>query len=411
MNVKALLKALMFRKFPTALLITQLALCLGLLVNSIQISTDTLRKLNIDIGLDVDNLLYIKLLPTSAEFKHGSLYRSVTTEDLLALRNIEGVRTSAFYNQLPLMATEWKGNIQDNNLPKDGVLGNELSQIPFFFTDENGVKDMGVKLIQGRDFESTDDFSIVNLKGNDRFLSRNIIVTQSLSKALFPDRSALGRLTNMGRIVGITKDIIVDPKLDGRKNAFAVFVNQPLSWNDGPLYYLLQVEQGYNDKVSAKVHETLRKVHQEREILEMGTLKLQLSDLFKQESSLATLFVLLSILMISVTAISCFSHSHFHVSQQAKYIGIRRALGATKGDILLYVISENGLLTITACIVGVIFTLVLNSILSIIIHVDVPKILYFVSGCVVIVLCGFLASLLPAIKTANISPLLATKSD
>ena len=51
MNIKALIKALLLRKFNTFLLILQLAITLGLIVNSTILSLDTANKLALETGL------------------------------------------------------------------------------------------------------------------------------------------------------------------------------------------------------------------------------------------------------------------------------------------------------------------------------------------------------------------------
>ena len=56
MNIKALFKSLLLRKFTTGLLILQLAITLGLLVNSAILALDTKDKVAQETGLDNDNI-------------------------------------------------------------------------------------------------------------------------------------------------------------------------------------------------------------------------------------------------------------------------------------------------------------------------------------------------------------------
>ena len=113
--------------------------------------------------------------------------------------------------------------------------------------------------------------------------------------------------------------------------------------------------------------------------------------------------------MIMVTIISNFAHAHFHMSQQRKYIGIRRALGATKKDIILYVFSENWLMSLFACILGIASTIIINILLSQVITIDKPDILlYFIASKYYICIRYASTTWLPAYKTTKISPVVAT---
>ena len=59
MNIKALFKSLLLRKFTTGLLILQLAITLGLLVNSAILAFDTKGKIAQATGLENENILII----------------------------------------------------------------------------------------------------------------------------------------------------------------------------------------------------------------------------------------------------------------------------------------------------------------------------------------------------------------
>jgi len=69
MNIKALFKSLLLRKFTTGLLILQLAITLGLLVNSAILALDTQEKIAQSTGLDLENILLVSTHPTSGSYR------------------------------------------------------------------------------------------------------------------------------------------------------------------------------------------------------------------------------------------------------------------------------------------------------------------------------------------------------
>ena len=114
--------------------------------------------------------------------------------------------------------------------------------------------------------------------------------------------------------------------------------------------------------------------------------------------------------MIVVTVVSSFAHAHFHVTQQRKFIGIRRALGARKKDIMLYVFSENWLLNFGASLLGIATMIGLNVALSQVITIDKPDVLLYALAVTIVFAAGTLATWLPAYKTTKISPVIATRT-
>ena len=81
MNIKALLKALRLRKFATGLLLLQLSLTIGLMVNTVILTNSAIEKLNSPLGFDVEQLISVDLLPTSGAYRDTDYYQSITKQD------------------------------------------------------------------------------------------------------------------------------------------------------------------------------------------------------------------------------------------------------------------------------------------------------------------------------------------
>ena len=78
MNIKALLKALRLRKFATALLLLQLSLTIGLMVNTVILTNSAIKKLNKPLHFDVEQLIAVDLIPTSGAYRDTDYYQSIT---------------------------------------------------------------------------------------------------------------------------------------------------------------------------------------------------------------------------------------------------------------------------------------------------------------------------------------------
>lgn len=411
MNIKALLKALRLRKFATTLLILQLSLTIGLMVNTVILTTSTIEKLNKPLGFDVEQLITVDLMPTSGAYRDTDYYQSITRQDIAKISAIDGVISAAHYNQLPIQRGGWNGNMQAADFPEDAVLPAELRYVPQFYSSKIGLENLGVEIIEGRSLTDADDITkdFYSLQDRDQ-IEQNIIITQSLAKAIFPNKSALGELTNNGRVIGIARDFSISPSRKGIDKSFGLFGNFMFSQSDYEQHYVVRVEPGKLAQVQAKLSDTILSVQAERDIIRVQSMAERLKNFYSQDAGLASLFGMLSLLMIVVTVVSSFAHAHFHVTQQRKFIGIRRALGARKKDIMVYVFSENWILTIGASLLGIATMIGLNIALSQVITIEKPTALLYALAVSVVFIAGSLATWLPAYKTTKVSPVIATKT-
>jgi putative ABC transport system permease protein len=411
MNIKALLKALRLRKFSTGLLLLQLSLTIGLMVNTVILTNSAIEKLNNPLGFDVEQLVLVDLLPTSGAYRDTDYYQSITKQDIAKITAMDGVISAAYYNQLPVQNGGWNGNLQAEDWPEDKALPRELKNVPQFFSSKIGLENLGVKIIAGRSLTDADDITTdFYTPGKRGEIEQNIILTESLAKAVFPNKSALGELTNNGRVVGIARDFGISPKRQNASKTYGLFGNFMYSQSDYTQHYIVRVEPGKVAQVQGKISDIILSVQPERDITRLQSMSERISLFYGDDTGLASLFAMLSLLMVLVTIVSSFAHAHFHVTQQRKFIGIRRALGARKKDIMLYVFSENWILTLGASLLGIATMIGLNIALSQVISIEKPTVLLYALAVFVVFVSGSLATWLPAYKTTKISPVIATKT-
>jgi len=403
MNIKALFKSLLLRKFTTGLLILQLAITLGLLVNSAILAFDTKEKIAQSTGLDIDNILIMSTHPTSGNYRDLDYYRSIVTEDMVKLRQLSGIKSVSVTNQLPLRSRGMLRAIYDLDNPEQEKDDKYLQDVKYILTEEHLIDVMGLTLLEGRFLNSSDQFDF----GSEE--KHNIVITESLKRALYGDDSAIGQETNSGFIVGVIKDIILDPTLPSDKQ-YGLFINTIMEYIYFGRYYAMNVEPGQMESVRAKVSDIILNVQPERDIFKVFTMGEHLKRFYRDDQGLADLFMLLCGLMLFVTDISSYAYSQFHISRQKKFIGIRRALGARKKDVLLYVLTENWLVYGIGCLLGVVVAFGFNILLNQHIVLSKPDLILFLIATCIIFISGTLATWIPANSTSNISPVIATKT-
>ena len=399
MNIKALFKSLLLRKFAVTLLVLQLALTLALIVNSTILALDTAEKINKPMGIDLKNTLVIQVVPTSGVFKNDDYAKSIIKEDLHKITQLPGVISAAPTLQLPIQNGGTNGNVYDLDDPEKVQVDKYLRYVPFFMSSPEFQEVLDLEIVEGRFLTDSDMYQ----EGDE---SINVVITESLKNSLYGSETALGQETNNGIVVGVVKDINISPNKPANKQ---YGILRPYIWH-GSSYYMIKVEPGQEASVRAALTDTILGVQAERDILDIFTMEEHLLEFYGHDRGLANLFTMLCILMLVVTVISSYANAQFHVSKQKKLIGIRRALGATRKDVLVYVLSENWLIYLLGSLLGIAAIFATNVFLSEHLDISKPDVLMFLGAIAVVFLSGTLATWLPAYKTSRIPPVIATRT-
>jgi putative ABC transport system permease protein len=114
--------------------------------------------------------------------------------------------------------------------------------------------------------------------------------------------------------------------------------------------------------------------------------------------------------LLFVTALGIAGLASFWVQQRTRSIGIRRAIGATRGDTLRYFQTENFLIVSFGVLPGVFLAIGLNLLLME--HYELPRLplWYLPVGVLALWILGQLAVLSPALRAASVPPVVATRS-
>ncbi len=102
MSVHLIIKSLLRRKVVTALLLLQLAVTLGLVVNSLLLASAARDLVEQPTGLALEQILTVRVKPTSASMRIEPALSEVISRQLAAIRLIPGVEAAEYANQTPL---------------------------------------------------------------------------------------------------------------------------------------------------------------------------------------------------------------------------------------------------------------------------------------------------------------------
>ncbi|MCC5067907.1 ABC transporter permease [Xanthomonas campestris] len=401
MEIRPILSTLRRHKTAAALIVLEVALSCAIVSNALFLIGNRLERIQRPSGLAENEIVSISITGIGLDENANAL----TETDLAALRRIPGVKFASSVSQVPFGNGIWISGIKlsaDQKIPTIDVNA--------YNGDPQTLDTLGLKLVQGRRF-TEGEFS-----WNDDETAKipSVILTKSAAEKLFPGQSALGKSIYTGdtpsKIVGIVEHF-------ARVNDYggpAVYDDSMLSpvkisYKQGN-QYLLRTDPERRQEVLRQAVAVLEKNSTNRIIQEQQTLEDMRRDFYSQDRSMSWLLATMSIALLVVTALGIVGLASFWVQQRTKQIGIRRALGATRGQILRYFQVENFLLASIGIVLGMLMAYSIN--LWLMARYELPRLplIYLPIGAVTLWALGQIAVFWPARRAAAVPPAVATRS-
>ena len=403
MEIRPILSALLRSKTGAFLIAAQVALTLAILGNAIYIVQDRLAIAARPTGADEANTFYIRLYG----FREGVDVPAMLDADLAMVRAMPGVKAVATANMAPLTQSGWNLSVQPNSNDDDV----ESTNTAFYFSSENLVEALGLQLTEGRYFTPDEvqvvEPSIANVE------PKLTILTRSLAKHLFPDaKSYVGQVVYLGEsrmeVVGIVEKMQSPWAQLGDAAERSIIV--PMRQLEPNASYIVRTEPGQLDRLMREVEDKLVAARDDRVHLRTQSLLEARANRYRADRSLAWMLITIMGLLLLVTASGIIGMASLWVNQRRKQIGVRRAIGARRGDILRYFLIENFMVTTFGIAVGLGLAIALNQWLVSALEVPRLPLHYLPGGVVALWALGLLAALGPAWRAARIPPAEATRS-
>jgi len=402
-EIRPILHTMRRSKTGAVLVAAQIALTLAIVCNALFIVKARLAGAQRESGVvedEVFQLLYAEIGEPADPF--GPMQR-----DLDALRAIPGVKHVADVNTFPLSRGGWTLGLSLD--PKSSASGFTAAA---YFSGASFIQAFGLELVEGRDFTEADVRLVDPKKGE--LLPDHVILAQQLAKRMFPTDSALGKTVYLGvgptarpmRVVGIVKTLIT-PWAQDEANAYSTFI---LPLRLGRANYAIRTNPADLGRVMAEAEKQLTALDNRRVLVWARSMDEIRERRFRNERGGANLLIAITIGLLLVTASGIVGIASLWVSQRRKQIGVRRALGARRIDIIRYFITENLIITTVGIGLGIMLALGLNQLLVSKVELARLPLLYVGGGTLAAWALGLLAVLGPAWRAASVPPAIATRS-
>jgi len=401
MDIRPILSTLRRHKTAAALIVLEVALSCAIVSNALFLIGQRLERMQAPTGLAEAELLHIRL----RDIAHHDNAEALTRRDLATLRALPGVKSATSVNHVPF----------GNGSSDSGVSLSSEQQTPtltaaLYLVGENALATLGLKLVEGRDFLPEEVQPDSALEAPEPKVPA-VIVDRGTAARLFPDGSAIGRsLYVFGpspmRVVGVVEHMAI-PQPNGPRGEYLTLLPVQPSYDDGN--YLVRVDPAQRDRLLKDAVAALQAVDSQRIVMERETFDDLRHEYFRQDRWMAALLVAVCIALLVVTAFGIVGLASFWVQQRTRMIGVRRALGASRMQILRYFQTENFLLTTIGIVLGMAAAYGVNALLMRLYELPQLPWVCLPIGAVTLWVLGQVAVLGPARRAAALPPVVVMR--
>jgi putative ABC transport system permease protein len=383
-------------RLQQSLVVSEIALCLVLLVGA-GLLFKTLRNiLDVDAGFRTDHLvtMSVTLPPTYTDQPQMFRFYRDAAERLQSLPGISG---ASVVNALPVAPGEANGDITLEGRPAapgaNGAAGFRRS-LPNYF------QMMGIPLLRGRDFDERDD-------GVNK--DRVVIINDRFARKFWPGDDPIGKRIKIGppdnnpwlTIVGVVQDI----HQTGLEYPIGFTVYEPLAQSVGNDESVAIRTQGDPAAIISEVRSELHRIEPTLLVDKIETMDQRIEDSVSPRKLNLFLFGLFSALALVLASIGLYGVVAYSVGQRTQEFGIRMALGAQPRDVLRLVLTQGLKLALAGTVIGITVALALSSVVRQLLF-GVRPADPFTIACVALILTivALVACWLPAFRASRIEP-------
>jgi predicted permease len=320
------------------------------------------------------------------------------------LRAIPGVQRVALSNSMPVWGFNSSGGvlIEGQPEPEQG----KLPEVFFEQVSSGYFETLGLRLISGRTFDSTD------VRGGTEV----VIINDGMARRFWPGENPLGkriRRTNNRpwmEVIGVVSDVSFPANLAEpytRQQAF-----RPLAQEAGPFVNVTVRTTGAPDDLAQPMRRALADIDPALALHRVRTARGLVNEGLGNVSLLGTLLGSFALLGLALAAIGIYGVTSYTVVQRTSELGIRMALGARAADVLWLILSKGAGVIVIGALIGSAGAVAVARLLS----ATIPTLpsrdpLALVALILFLVVVALVACFVPAGRATRVDPLVALRHD
>jgi predicted permease len=384
-----------------ALVTVQIAGSVVLLVAASQIFRGFGYLLSHSPGFRIDHRLSMMFDPTLIRYtpeQTAQFYKKL----IQRVREVPGVKSATLSSKIPM--NNWGSEVvipEGHHFPK----GQESASVWSSSVDENYFQTLGMSLVAGRAFQSTDRADSPRVAIVNELFARHYLGPNPIGKRIRLDQPGAPWI----EVVGVTPTIkyiqMFEPPLE--------YLYLPFSQN--PRGQMAIIAEAYGDPaaLAAPLREVSRSINANVPVFGVRTM----ADVVDQRAVKLMRFLdgtvaSIGLLGLGLALVGLYAVVAYQVARRTREIGIRMALGADRPQVMRMILKQAAAMGFTGVAIGLVASLAGGRALS----ASVMATPGFDPLLVTLVPLGllfttFLAATIPALRAAGVDPMVALRQD
>jgi putative ABC transport system permease protein len=390
------------RRLSGLLVAGEVALAVMLVIGATLLIRSFWELRQVDLGFRAEELVTATVAPPGFRYPDPAARRAFHQDLLERLAAIPGVRGVAATDRLPFGTQGWGSVFIIEGRPDPATEGGDWPWADIAGAVSEGYfAEMGIPILEGRPFGPTDREDA----------PRVAIVNQGLAREYWPDESPVGR-----RVRGPGDDwiTIVGIAADTRVRAVAgetdTALYRPLAQSDPAVLSIVLRTSLAPAAMVATLREAVHRLDRDTPVEDIRSMGQLVSGSVADERFTMLLLTAFAGAALLLGALGIYGVLAYAVNERRRELGLRMALGAHRGDILLLVLRQGAFLAGGGLALGLLGAAVGSRVLSGLVYgvsttdpatfLVVPAVLLGVAG---------LACLLPARRAVRVEPMAALR--
>jgi predicted permease len=314
------------------------------------------------------------------------------------VRSVPGVLNAATTTNAPLLGSSWEHGIR---------VGSQDGNSKFTWVSPDYFETMGIPVIQGRsltrqDTASSQRVALVNETFVRRYLSGANSIGQTLRTSPEPDYPA-----TVYEIVGV----IPDTKYNDLRGQTPPMTFAPASQfpGQGPWTSVMIRSNLAPAAVAAAAKRVIAEKHPDV-VTQFADFQREIRDGLVEERLMATLSGFFGLLAALLAVVGLYGVISYIVAMRRNEIGIRMALGASRGDVIGIIVRQTLVLLTLGVGVGIVLALAaVRSASSLLFGLQPNDPLTFAGASALLLTIALIASFLPARRASRVDPMVALR--
>jgi predicted permease len=381
----------------SVLVFVQVALSFVLVAGTGLLLRSLLQMQSSDPGFSTRNVVVSSADLFSAGYKPDRA--KIFYEQMLArIRALPGVQSATLEGIRPFSYADYSSaplEIEGYQPPRNEQVAADYNQV-----GEEYFATIGIPIVAGREFTRNDDESAPPV----------VIVNETMAAKYWPGKDPVGQRLKVKdkwmEIVGVAKNAKYRTKLEQPTPFFYVPVRQNFLVQNG---FIIRTDQSAAAIMNALARE-IQALDPNLAPLDTITLQQQVDRMSYTQRLAAALLAIFGGMALFLAAIGLYAVMSYSVSQSARELGMRMALGAGASDLLRLVMSHALVLTAGGVAAGIIAAFVLTRLLGNLLYKVSPHDpLAFGTAFAVIMIASLGACFFPAWRATRIDPVQALR--